>query len=71
MGQIISFILLINMLFRPLRSLADKFNTLQMGTVAASRVFKLINKKNIKEQSFGVTDVKLYKGDILFKVSFS
>ena len=71
-GQIISFILLINMLFRPLRSLADKFNTLQMGTVAASRVFKLINKKNIKEQSFGVTDVKLYKGDILFKnLSFS
>ena len=72
LGQIISFILLINMLFRPLRSLADKFNTLQMGTVAASRVFKLINKKNIKEQSFGVTDVKLYKGDILFKnLSFS
>ena len=30
LGQIISFILLINMLFRPLRSLADKFNTLQM-----------------------------------------
>ena len=72
LGQIISFILLINMLFRPLRSLADKFNTLQMGTVAASRVFKLINKKNIKEQSFGVSDVKLYKGDILFKnLSFS
>ncbi len=72
LGQIISFILLINMLFRPLRSLADKFNTLQMGTVAASRVFKLINKKNIKEQSFGVTDVQLYKGDILFKnLSFS
>ena len=72
LGQIISFILLINMLFRPLRSLADKFNTLQMGTVAASRVFKLINKKNINEQSFGVTDVKLYKGDILFKnLSFS
>jgi len=72
LGQIISFILLINMLFRPLRSLADKFNTLQMGTVAASRVFKLINKNNINEQSTGVTDVKLYKGDILFKnLSFS
>ena len=72
LGQIISFILLINMLFRPLRSLADKFNTLQMGTVAASRVFKLINKKNMNEQSLGITDLKLYKGDILFKdLSFS
>ncbi|MBH75828.1 MAG: antibiotic ABC transporter ATP-binding protein [Flavobacteriales bacterium] len=72
LGQIISFILLINMLFRPLRSLADKFNTLQMGTVAASRVFKLINKKNMHEQSLGVNDIELYKGDILFKdLSFS
>ncbi len=72
LGQIISFILLINMLFRPLRSLADKFNTLQMGTVAASRVFKLINKKNMHEQVLGVNDVDLYKGDILFKdLSFS
>ena len=72
LGQIISFILLINMLFRPLRSLADKFNTLQMGTVAASRVFNLINKKNMNEQSLGFNDEKLYKGDILFKdLSFS
>ena len=45
-GQIIAFILFINMLFRPLRSMADKFNILQMGIVAASRVFKILNQEN-------------------------
>ena len=42
-GQIIAFILYINMLFRPLRSMADKFNVLQMGIVASSRVFKILD----------------------------
>jgi len=43
-GKIIAFILFINMLFRPLRSIADKFNVLQMGMVASSRVFDIINR---------------------------
>ncbi len=42
-GEIISFIMMNNMLFRPLRQIADKFNTLQMGMVAADRVFKIID----------------------------
>jgi ATP-binding cassette subfamily B protein len=42
-GILFSFILFINLLFRPIRMLADKFNTLQMGMVAADRVFKLID----------------------------
>ena len=42
-GDMIAFILLINMLYRPLRSIADKFNVLQMGIVASSRVFEIIN----------------------------
>ena len=41
LGQLNAFILCINLLFRPIRMLADKFNTLQMGMVAAERVFKL------------------------------
>ena len=42
-GTITMFIMLINMLFRPIRELADKFNTLQMGMVGAERVFKVLD----------------------------
>jgi ATP-binding cassette subfamily B protein len=42
-AQIISFTLWVNMLFRPIRQLADKFNILQRGTVRAERVFEIID----------------------------
>lgn len=42
-GLITAFIMYINMLFRPIRELADKFNTLQMGMVSAERVFKVLD----------------------------
>lgn len=42
-GTVISFILFLNLLFRPLRVLADKFNVLQMGVVASERVFKVLD----------------------------
>ena len=42
-GTIAEFILYLNMLFRPIRELADKFNTLQMGMVGADRVFKVLD----------------------------
>ena len=58
-GEILSFIMMNNMLFRPLRQIADKFNTLQMGMIAADRVFKIIdtneteiNKGNIISGTF-------------------
>lgn len=51
LGVMISFILLLNMLFRPLRMLADKFNTLQMGIVASERVFKLLDREDAAENS--------------------
>ena len=41
-GVIISFIMYLNLLFRPLRVIADKFNVLQMGMVASERVFKVL-----------------------------
>jgi len=42
-GEIIAFILFINMLFRPLRGIADRLNILQMGIVAAHRVFDILD----------------------------
>ena len=42
-GVVISFILCLNLLFRPLRVLADKFNVLQMGVIASERVFKVLD----------------------------
>ncbi len=46
LGIITSFIILSQMLFRPLRQIADKFNTLQMGMVAARRVFDILDTKS-------------------------
>ncbi len=50
-GDIISFIMMNQMLFRPLRQIADKFNTLQMGMVAADRVFKILDTNNLEVDS--------------------
>lgn len=46
LGNVIAFIMYINMLFRPIRELADKFNTLQMGMVSSERVFKVLDTKD-------------------------
>jgi len=45
-GQIVAFILLLNLLFRPLRVIADKFNVLQMGMIASERVFKVLDNED-------------------------
>ena len=44
-GVLVSFLLYISMLFRPIRELADRFNTLQMGMVSADRIFKVLDTK--------------------------
>jgi len=70
-GAIISFIMMNNMLFRPLRQIADKFNTLQMGMVAAERVFKIIDTEE-SEIDTGKVRTNSIKGDVVFKdVHFS
>jgi ATP-binding cassette subfamily B multidrug efflux pump len=46
-GVVTGFIVLLNMLFRPIRQLADKFNTLQMGMVGADRIFKVLDTDEI------------------------
>lgn len=64
-GTIFAFILLIDMLFRPLRQIADKFNTLQMGMVAANRVFLILDTdSNI--QDVGTLEKKEVQGNIKF-----
>ncbi|HFS66851.1 MAG TPA: ABC transporter ATP-binding protein, partial [Flavobacteriia bacterium] len=50
-GDIISFIMMNQMLFRPLRQIADKFNTLQMGMVASERVFNIIDQDVLEEDN--------------------
>lgn len=70
-GTIVMFIQLSQMLFRPLRQIADKFNTLQMGMVAANRVFGVLDTdSSIKDQ--GELIAQNLKGAIEFKdVKFS
>ncbi len=67
-GLLMSFILYLNQLFRPLRVIADKFNVLQMGMVAAERVFKVMdNTDEMPPDSPDCTDAGILKGNIEFK----
>ena len=71
LGAIVAFIELSQMLFRPLRLIADKFNTLQMGMVAARRVFDVLDTKSHIDDS-GTLLLENTKGSIEFKnVRFS
>lgn len=71
LGVIIMFIELAQMLFRPLRQIADKFNTLQMGMVAANRVFGILDTESTIENN-GSKEAKNLVGEIQFKdVRFS
>ncbi|WP_417289804.1 ABC transporter ATP-binding protein [Corallibacter sp.] len=71
LGDLTAFIMMIPMLFRPLRQIADKFNTFQMGMVAANRVFKVLDTTSQIDNS-GTEEATNFKGDIAFeKVHFS
>jgi subfamily B ATP-binding cassette protein MsbA len=71
LGIIFLFIQLSQMLFRPLRQIADKFNTLQMGMVAANRVFAILETESQIEDN-GTIEVEEIKGEInLEKLHFS
>ena len=84
LGDITFFVMMINMLFRPIRMLADRLNTLQMGIVSAERVFKVLDtneqilnsgKKEFKKVTSGIEfrDVWFaYKEDqyVLKNISF-
>jgi len=65
-GIITEFIMYLGMLFRPIRELADKFNTLQMGMVGAERVFKVLDTNEVTENNGTFAPDKL-KGSISFE----
>ena len=70
-GDLAAFILMVPMMFRPLNQIANKFNTLQMGMVAADRVFKVLDTKSSIEDN-GTKTLIDFKGQIEFKnVHFS
>ncbi len=65
-GLVIAFLMFINMLFRPIRELADKFNTLQMGMVAAERIFHVLDTDEITPNN-GTYQPAHIKGEIEFE----
>jgi ATP-binding cassette subfamily B multidrug efflux pump len=71
LGDLTAFIMFIPMMFRPLNQIANKFNTLQMGMVAADRVFKVLDTTSNIDDS-GTKVAANFKGNIEFKdVHFS
>jgi ATP-binding cassette subfamily B protein len=70
-GMILEFIVLLNLLFRPIRQLADKFNTLQMGMVGADRIFKVLDTDEVAVNT-GTLRPAVLRGEINFdKVWFA
>lgn len=66
LGALVAFPIYLNMLFRPMRMLADKFNTLQMGLVAADRVFGVLDRTD-KIENTGTRKPKSLQGEIAFE----
>jgi ATP-binding cassette, subfamily B, multidrug efflux pump len=70
-GLIMSFLLCLNAIFRPLRMIADKFNVLQMGVIASERIFNVLDNNDVLQNN-GIINNEHIKGDIRFdNVSFS
>ena len=65
-GTILAFIVYLNLLFRPIRQLADKFNTLQMGMVGADRIFKVLDTDEVAVNTGHLKPTRI-NGDIQFK----
>ena len=70
-GDLFSYTMFIGMLFNPLRQIADKFNEMQMGMIAANRVFEIIDIQD-QIQDIGTIEAPIFQGNISFeKVRFS
>jgi ABC-type multidrug transport system fused ATPase/permease subunit len=70
-GDLFSYTMFIGMLFNPLRQIADKFNEMQMGMIAANRVFDIIDTQD-QIQDTGTIEAPKFAGNIQFKeVRFS
>lgn len=70
-GDLFAYTMLINMLFNPLRQIADKFNVMQMGIIAAERVFEILETDS-QIQNIGTKTAPSFKGKVeLEQVRFS
>jgi ATP-binding cassette, subfamily B, multidrug efflux pump len=70
-GKIVAFFLYLNLLFRPLRVMADKFNVLQMGMIASERVFRVLDNDDVITVQGNYSPARV-KGKVEFdKVSFA
>lgn len=70
-GDLFSYTMFISMLFNPLRQIADKFNEMQLGMIAANRVFEIIDTQD-QIQDTGTIEAPIFHGNIIFKdVHFS
>lgn len=65
-GALVSFPLYLNLMFRPIRFMADKFNTLQMGLVASERVFRILDSNEVIPNEGTLRPLKL-EGKVEFK----
>ena len=65
-GDLFSYTMFIGMLFNPLRQIADKFNEMQLGMIAANRVFDILDTED-QIQDTGIIEAPIFKGDIKFK----
>ncbi|WP_430611842.1 ABC transporter ATP-binding protein [Flavobacterium sp. JP2137] len=65
-GDLFAYTMLINMLFNPLRQIADKFNVMQMGIIAAERVFEVLEIEDEVEQN-GTLTAPQFRGNLEFR----
>ena len=71
LGELTAYTMFIGMLFNPLRQIADKFNEMQLGMIAANRVFEILDTQD-QIQDTGMVEAPTFEGDITFKdVRFS
>lgn len=70
-GKVVSFTLLLNLLFRPLRVIADKFNVLQMGMVAGERILQVLDNQDILPASGKFQEFSLKKEIRFEQVDFA
>ena len=59
LGELTAFIMFINLFFRPVRAIADRFNNIQMGVVSAERIFQLIDLEENIEKSGSIIPQKI------------
>jgi ABC-type multidrug transport system fused ATPase/permease subunit len=66
LGQMTAYTMFIGMLFNTLRQIADKFNEMQLGMIAANRVFDILDTQD-QIQDTGTVEAPIFKGSIQFK----